>query len=43
MPLTNSGKKVLLSLKKKYGKEKAKKIFYAMINQKKKGSEKWHN
>jgi len=42
MPLTETGKKVLREMKKKYGKEKAKKVFYASINKKKKGSEKWH-
>lgn len=33
MPLTEKGKKVMASLKKQYGAEKAKKVFYAMINE----------
>ena len=32
MPLTEKGKKVLRSMKKTYGKKKAKNVFYAMIN-----------
>lgn len=33
MPLTAKGKKVLGRMKKTYGKEKAKQVFYAMINE----------
>lgn len=33
MPLTPKGKKILLRMTKTYGKEKAKQVFYAMINE----------
>lgn len=33
MPLTKKGKKILKSMTKTYGAEKAKQIFYAMINE----------
>jgi len=42
MPLTEKGKKVLKKLIEYYGEEKGKNIFYALINLKRKGSEKWH-
>jgi hypothetical protein len=42
MPLTETGKSVLDGLIKKHGVKKGKEIFYAMINEKKKGSESWH-
>lgn len=42
MPLTKSGKKILKNMIAKYGKEKGERIFYAMINEKRKGTEKWH-
>ena len=42
MPLTKEGKKVLRSMKKQYGAEKGKEVFYASINKGKKGSSKWH-
>ena len=42
MPLTESGKQVMEEMCKKYGDKKGKEIFYASINEKKKGSEKWH-
>jgi hypothetical protein len=42
MPLTETGKKVLRSMKKQYGSEKGKRIFYASINANKPGSGKWH-
>ena len=42
MPLTETGKKVLLAMKKKYGAKKAKKVFYASINKGIAGSDKWH-
>lgn len=42
MPLTKQGRKVLASMTKQYGKEKAKSVFYASINKKKEGSSKWH-
>lgn len=42
MPLTEKGKKVKREMEKEYGKEKGKEVFYASINKKKKGSEKWH-
>ena len=41
MPLSKKGKKVLKSMEKTYGKEKAKEVFYASINKGKiKGAEK---
>ena len=43
MPLTKQGKSVLLKMRKTYGSEKGKEVFYASINKKKSGSEKWHN
>ena len=42
MPLTKSGKKVMRSMTKQYGKKKGKSVFYASINKKKRGSKKWH-
>ena len=42
MPLTKSGKKVLSSMRKTYGKKKGKGVFYASINKKKKDTSKWH-
>jgi hypothetical protein len=35
MPLTPKGKKIMKSMKKTYGAEKAKQVFYAMIEEKK--------
>lgn len=42
MPLTKTGKKVLQNMKKQYGAEKGKRVFYASINKGKAGSSKWH-
>lgn len=42
MPLTSSGEEVMSSMKKQYGKEKGKEVFYASINKGKAGSKKWH-
>lgn len=42
MPITKSGAKVMRSMKKEYGDQKGEEVFYAMINSKAKGSEKWH-
>jgi hypothetical protein len=42
MPITSSGKKVMKSMVKSYGAKKAKEVFYASINKKKKGTAKWH-
>jgi hypothetical protein len=42
MPLTKSGSKVLVTMKKEYGDKKGEDAFYASINAKKKGSNKWH-
>jgi len=44
MPLTKTGKKVMKSMEKEYGKEKAKKVFYATANKNKdkKNMKKWH-
>ena len=40
MPLTAKGKKIMKSMKKTYGAKKAKKVFYASINEGKiKGAE----
>lgn len=41
-PLTKTGKKILVSMEKEYGKKKGKKVFYSSINKKKAGSSKWH-
>lgn len=41
MPLTKTGKKVLRSMRKEYGKKKGQQVFYASINKGKlKGMEK---
>lgn len=40
MPLSKTGKKVMRSMKKTYGK-KAKEVFYATFNAKKPGTKKW--
>ena len=43
MPLTKTGKKILAEMKERYGSAKrGKEVFYASINKKKKGSERWH-
>ncbi len=42
MPLTKSGKKVMENMKQEYGSKKGESVFYASVNSKKKGSEKWH-
>ncbi len=42
MPLTKSGKEVMKNMKGQYGVQKGKEVFYASINAKKAGSEKWH-
>jgi hypothetical protein len=42
MPLTKSGKKVIKKMKKEYGKNKGEGVFYASINEGKKGTDKWH-
>jgi len=42
MPLTKTGKKVKSKMQKTYGKKKGKRVFYASMNKKKKGSSKWH-
>ena len=42
MPITKSGQEVMASMKKQYGVEKGKQVFYASINDGKKGSSKWH-
>lgn len=42
MPLTKSGETVLGQMKKEYGEEKAKEVFYSSINKGKPGSESWH-
>jgi len=43
VPLTKSGSKVMRSMKNEYGEKKGKEVFYASINKKKKGTEKWHD
>lgn len=41
MPVTKKGKKILKSMEKSYGKDKAEEVFYASINKGKiKGAEK---
>lgn len=40
-PLTRAGLEVMSAMSKKYGKKKAKEVFYAMINSKKPGTQKW--
>ncbi len=42
MPLTTSGRKVLRSMRKQYGKKRGTSVFYASINARKAGSSKWH-
>lgn len=42
MPLTRSGKRVQKKMRKTYGKKKGDEVFYASINDKKKGTSKWH-
>lgn len=42
MPLTPSGEQVYADMIKQYGRKKGREVFYASINAKKKGSEKWH-
>ena len=42
MPLTSEGKRILFSMKKEYGDKKGDEVFYASIQKKAKGSEKWH-
>jgi len=42
MPLTKQGKKVLKSMRKQYGTQKGKHVFYASINKGVKGSKRWH-
>jgi hypothetical protein len=41
MPLTKSGMEVLKNMSKQYGEKKGKSVFYASVNAKKPGSEKW--
>ena len=42
MPLSKIGRKVMASMKAKYGEKKGKSVFYASINAKKKGASSWH-
>ena len=42
MPLTKTGREVLVSMRKKYGSKKGKRIFYSSVNKGIAGSEKWH-
>lgn len=39
MPLTKSGRKIMSSMKKQYGKKKGESVFYATMNKKHKS---WH-
>lgn len=41
MPLTETGRKVMASMKKKYGKRGGE-VFYASVNKGIPGSQKWH-
>jgi hypothetical protein len=43
MPLTATGRETLDAMIKEYGSKKGKAIFYASINEHKKGSESWHH
>ena len=43
MPLTDTGHKILASMKKQYGDKKGKEVFYASINSNKPGTSEWHN
>ena len=40
-PLTDAGRKVMASMKKKYG-DRGEEVFYASINKGVPGSQKWH-
>ena len=42
MPLSDSGQKVLASMKDQYGGTKGKQVFYASMHKGKPGSAKWH-
>ena len=42
MPLTKGGRKVMASMRAKYGEKKGKEVFYASLNKNIKGSSKWH-
>ncbi len=42
MPLTKTGRKVIRSMQKQYGKDKGEQVFHASINKENPGSEKWH-
>ena len=41
MPLTQSGQKVMRSMKQQYGSKKGESVFYASINKGVKGSSEW--
>ncbi len=42
MPKSRAGKEVMRNMKKEYGEKKGEEVFYASINKKKPGTEKWH-
>jgi hypothetical protein len=42
MPLTDSGSKVLRSMRSQYGGEKGERVFYATANKKPELGKKWH-
>lgn len=42
LPKTKTGRKVMASMKKTYGKEKGESVFHASINKGITGSAKWH-
>jgi len=42
MPLTKSGRKVMKNMKKEYGAEKGKSVFYATMNKRKSLGKKLH-
>jgi len=42
MPLTKKGKKILTKMRKQYGAEKGKRVFYATMNKKPAKSKSWH-
>ena len=42
MPLSKAGNEVMAAMRKQYGGNKGKNVFYASINAHKSGSSKWH-
>lgn len=42
MPVTDSGRKVMKEMMRRYGSKKGKEVFYSSVNKGKKGTDKWH-